>query len=78
MEELASGYEQPEQVVNWYYNNEEQLSQIRSMALEEQVVEAVLAEAVVTDVAQSYEDVIHRGHDHHSEEGDDESPNSGE
>lgn len=78
VEELAAGYEQPEQVVNWYYNNEEQLSQIRSMALEEQVVELILAEAVMTDVERSYEEVMHRGHDHQSEDGDSESPDSGE
>jgi len=78
VEELAAGYEQPEQVVNWYYNNEEQLSQIRSMALEEQVVELILAAAVMTDVERSYEEVMHRGHDHQSEDGDSESPDSGE
>jgi trigger factor len=78
VEELASSYEQPEQVVNWYYNNEEQLSQIRSMALEEQVVAMISAEAVMTDVEQSYEEVMHRGHDHQNEDGDSESPDSGE
>ena len=78
VQELASSYEQPEQVVNWYYNNEEQLSQIRSMSLEEQVVAMISAEAVMTDVEQSYEEVMHRGHDHQNEDGDSESPDSGE
>ncbi|MEJ2133035.1 MAG: hypothetical protein P8Y95_15755, partial [Gammaproteobacteria bacterium] len=78
VEELASSYEQPEQVVNWYYNNEEQLGQIRSMVLEEQVVETVLAEAALTDVDQSYEEVMHRGHEHADEESDGESPDSGD
>lgn len=75
VEALASSYEQPQQVVNWYYNNEDALGQVRSMALEEQVVELVLAHAQVTDVELSYEEVMHRGHEHpeHEHPEEDES-----
>jgi trigger factor len=58
IEEMARPYAQPEQVINWYYSNEAQLSQVQMSVLEEQVVEAILAEAAVTDVDSTYQDVI--------------------
>jgi trigger factor len=58
IEEMARPYAQPEQVVNWYYNNEAQLSQVQMSVLEEQVVELILADATVTDIDSNYQDVI--------------------
>jgi len=58
VEEMARPYAQPEQVINWYYSNEAQLSQVQMSVLEEQVVELILAEAKVTDVDSNYQDVI--------------------
>lgn len=49
VEDLASAYQEPEQVVNWYYQNEQQLAEIQSVVLEEQVVDTVLQKAQVTD-----------------------------
>jgi trigger factor len=58
VEDIASTYVQPEQVINWYYSNEAQLSQIEMAVLEDQVVEHVLESANVTDVDSNYADVI--------------------
>ena len=58
IEGMASSYEDPEQVVNFYYSNEQQLSQVQNLVLEEQVVETILAKAVVKDVEQGYEEAI--------------------
>ena len=58
IEELAKPYTQPEQVINWYYSNPAQLSQIEMAVLEEQVIERILAGAAVSDVASTYDDVI--------------------
>ncbi len=58
VEELASAYQEPEQVVNWYYQNEQQLAEIQSVVLEEQVVDTVLQKAKVTDKQVSYEDAV--------------------
>jgi trigger factor len=58
IEALARPYAQPEQVVNWYYSNEEQLSQIQMSVLEEQLVERILLDAQVTEVDSRYDDVI--------------------
>jgi trigger factor len=58
VEELASAYQEPEQVVNWYYQNEQQLAEIQSVVLEEQVVDTVLQKAQVTTKQVPYEDAV--------------------
>ncbi len=58
IEEMASAYQEPEQVVSWYYKNDQQLSEVRSVVLEEQVVDTVLQKANVTDKKVSYEEAV--------------------
>ncbi|GHD29761.1 trigger factor [Parahalioglobus pacificus] len=58
IEELASTYEQPEEVVNWYYSNQEQLSSVESKVLEDSVVEKLLEGANITDKECSYQDAL--------------------
>lgn len=58
IEEMASSYEEPEQVVQYYYGNEQHLEQIQNLVLEEQVVDAVLDKANVTDKEMSYEEAV--------------------
>lgn len=62
IEKMASSYEDPEQVVKWYYSNEEQLNQVSSLVLEEQVVEQILENAQVTEVESNYEEAIKPPH----------------
>ncbi|WP_296262547.1 MULTISPECIES: trigger factor [unclassified Pseudomonas] len=58
IQEMASAYQEPEQVVTWYYKNEQQMNEVRSVVLEEQVVDTVLQKASVTDKAVSYEEAV--------------------
>lgn len=58
VEEIASQYEQPEEVVNWVYSNQQQLQQIEGGVLEEQVVELVLASATVNTRTMNYEEAV--------------------
>ena len=58
IDNMASSYEDPEQVVNFYYSNEQQLSQIQNMVLEEQVIEKVIEKANVSEVIMPYEEAI--------------------
>ncbi|MWV12455.1 trigger factor [Pseudomonas sp. R-28-1W-6] len=58
IEEMASAYQEPEQVLAWYYKNDQQLNEVRSVVLEEQVVDTVLQKAKVTDKAVSYEEAV--------------------
>ncbi|MEO5703073.1 MAG: trigger factor [Gammaproteobacteria bacterium] len=47
VDSIASTYEDPEEVLKWYYSSPERLAQIESLVLEDQVVEWVLARAQV-------------------------------
>ena len=47
IEELAATYESPEEVINWYYGNQEQLSAIESSVVEDQVFDYILDAAKV-------------------------------
>jgi len=58
VEELAEGYENPQEVIAWYYNDKEQMGQIEVMALEDSVIDLILAEARVTEKTTSYEDAL--------------------
>jgi len=54
VEQFAADYESPDEVVNWYYNNKEQLSQIENLVLEEQVVDWVLEQAKIEEDKTSF------------------------
>jgi len=75
IEEMASTYQTPEEVINYYYSNEQQLSQIQNMVLEEQIVDFVLESAKVTDKTVSYDEAVKREAELPAEESD-ESPDS--
>ena len=58
IEERAKNYKDPQQVVNYFYSDDEQLRNIESISLEEQVVEAIKVEAKSIDENISYEDCV--------------------
>ncbi|MBF1800604.1 trigger factor [Alloalcanivorax profundimaris] len=60
VEEIASQYEQPEEVVNFVYSNPQQLQQIEGAVLEDQVVDMVLESAKVEEKSQSYQEAVQR------------------
>ncbi|MDR0780099.1 MAG: trigger factor [Pseudomonadales bacterium] len=58
VEEMAESYERPQDVINWYYSNKDQLAQVEAMALEEAVIDQVLEAASITETPCSYEDAL--------------------
>lgn len=58
IEDVASTYEEPEQVINWYYGNQEQLQAMESAVLEDQVFDIILEQANVTEKEVSYDALI--------------------
>jgi trigger factor len=58
IEEIASAYEDPTEVLNYYMKNEEMLQKIRNVALEEQAIDLILEKAKVTEVAKGFEEVM--------------------
>jgi trigger factor len=58
VEDLASTYQDPEQVVNWYYSNQEQLAGVENMVLEDAVIEKLLENADITETQCSYQEAL--------------------
>ncbi|MBD1390310.1 trigger factor [Neiella sp. HB171785] len=55
---MASAYEDADQVIAYYKSNDELMEQMRNLALEDQAIDALLAEAKVTEVEKSFKDVM--------------------
>ncbi len=57
---MASAYEDPQEVVDYYKGNQEMMQNMRNVALEEQAVEAILAEAKVTEKAVNFDEFMNQ------------------
>ena len=55
---IASGYEKPEEVVNWYYEDRRRLAGVESLVLEDQVVEWVLENSDVSIRTMSMSELV--------------------
>ena len=60
IEEIASTYETPQEVIDYYYSNEQQLASVESKVLEDQVVEKLLEGANLTEVECTYQEAVSR------------------
>jgi trigger factor len=60
IEGIASTYQDPEEVINWYYSENEQLAGIESRVLEDAVVEKLLSSAAIAEVECSYQDALEK------------------
>lgn len=58
IEDLAQSYEKPEEVVNWYYSNQEMLSGIQTMVMEETVVDWIASQAQVEDKPYTFDELM--------------------
>lgn len=57
---MASAYEDPAEVVAYYNDNPQLLENVRSLAVEDQAIEFVLAQAKVTDKQVSFDEVMNK------------------
>ena len=58
IESIAGTYEQPAEVMQLYYGNQQLMNQVESSVLEEQVVDWALENAKVTPKTMSFQEVI--------------------
>jgi trigger factor len=58
IDEQAQSYEQPEEVVRWYYSQPQRLAQVEALAIEENVVNWVAANATTSDKAVSFDELM--------------------
>nr|WP_113864770.1 trigger factor [Brenneria salicis]NMN92352.1 trigger factor [Brenneria salicis ATCC 15712 = DSM 30166]RBP67692.1 trigger factor [Brenneria salicis ATCC 15712 = DSM 30166]RLM32337.1 trigger factor [Brenneria salicis ATCC 15712 = DSM 30166] len=60
IEEMASAYEDPQEVIEFYSKNKEMMNNMRNVALEEQAVETVLAKAKVVEKSVSFNELMNQ------------------
>ena len=48
VEEMAKSYDSPAQVIEWYYKDDNRLTDVKQAVMDEQVVDWLLAKATVT------------------------------
>jgi len=58
IEEMASTYQDPDEVINYYYSNQEQLASVESKVLEDQMVEKLLDNAHIVEKECSYQEAL--------------------
>lgn len=58
VESLAVSYENPSEVVSWYYDNPDELGGVQSRVLEDQVVDWIVEQIKVDDKPMTFEDLM--------------------
>ncbi|HJW53640.1 MAG TPA: trigger factor [Burkholderiaceae bacterium] len=58
VEELAQSYEDPQQVLKYYYGDRRRLAEVEALVLEENVVNYVLGKAKVTEKAVAFDELM--------------------
>jgi trigger factor len=58
VEENAASYEQPEEVIRWYYAQPQRLGEVEGVVMEANVVAWVLGKARVSDKAAAFDDLM--------------------
>jgi trigger factor len=58
VEELASSYEKPEDVVRWYFGDNRRLAEVEAVVIENNVTNFVLSKAKVTEKTVSFDELM--------------------
>ena len=58
MEEQAESYEQPGEVVKWFYSQPERLAEFEGLAVEQNVLDWVLKQAKVEDKTVAFDELM--------------------
>ena len=60
IEEMATAYEDPSEVIAYYEQNEQMMNNMRNVALEEQAIDAIIAKAQVSDKEVSFNELMNQ------------------
>ncbi|MDE1314401.1 trigger factor [Vibrio aestuarianus] len=60
IEEMATAYEDPAEVMAYYAQNEQMMNNVRNVALEEQAIDAIIAKAQVSEKAVSFNELMNQ------------------
>ncbi|HSD38430.1 MAG TPA: trigger factor [Rhodocyclaceae bacterium] len=58
VEELAQSYEQPQELVKWYYASPERLSNVEDVAVEDNMIEWISKQVRVTDKSVTFDELM--------------------
>ena len=58
VDEMASSYEKPEEVVRWYFGDNRRLSEVEAVVIENNVTEHILSKAKVSDKALAFDELM--------------------
>ncbi|HIJ48266.1 MAG TPA: trigger factor, partial [Gammaproteobacteria bacterium] len=65
---MAAGYENPSEVVEWYNQNPQYMEGVQNLAMEEQVVDLIMKDAVIRDEAMSFEALMQKSNANRAEQ----------
>lgn len=60
IEEMATAYEDPSEVIAYYEQNEQMMNNIRNVALEDQAIDAIIAKAKVSEKEVSFNELMNQ------------------
>ena len=60
IEEMATAYEDPSEVIAYYEQNEQMMNNMRNVALEEQAIDAIIAKAQVSEKEVSFNELMNQ------------------
>lgn len=60
IDEMAASYEEPEQVIRWYYSDQKRLAEVEGIVIEANVTDFILDKAKVVDKKVSFEELMGR------------------
>jgi trigger factor len=58
IEEFAQSYENPGEVIRWYFSDRERLAEVEALVVEQNVVDWVLGNATVTDTPVGFDELM--------------------
>jgi trigger factor len=58
IEELASSYERPEDVMRWYYGDNQRMAEVEAVVIETNVSDFILSKAKVTEKTISFDELM--------------------
>lgn len=58
IEELAASYEKPEDVLRWYYSDNNRLAEVEAIVIENNVTEFVMAKAKISEKTVSFDELM--------------------
>lgn len=58
IEEMAQSYEDPQAVLNWYYQDKSRLSGVEALVLEDQAVDWLLSELKTEEVTKNFDEIM--------------------